>query len=555
MSYLRKYKNFLVKFFGSVVVGLFVAWIISGFFVFDTLYGYTSFRESQKNRFDGEIDRHDPVIPDRECMFTQEEPLGDGDNASRIQKVIDACSENGGGVVRIPAGTWSTGPIELKSQVRVYLEEEAILSFDPDVAKYERAIKNRFEGIEMMGTTPLIYAQDCIDVALSGEGTIEGSGSVWQGRTGWTDQHELFGQLWWEGFIFDRLTEMVSMGMDPNDRKFAHREVMPRPDMVLMRGCNRVAIEGVTFHDMPRWGLHFLYSQSVLVRGIHIDTEGENTDGIVIDSSHDVLVEDVDIHSGDDAIVMKSGLDQDGLRVNIPTERVVIHDARIDGAHGGVVIGSEMSGGVQNVLAYDCSVRNAWVAGRIKAPKGRGGFVRFITMKDFSYEHIKDNAIHVNMEYAYNVTEEDVVDIDTIPLVSNLYFSNFHGKDAGRIVDVDGLEQKPVENILFENLAMQGEKGIALQNVSGVIIRKSSFNIDFGRIKKKNFVTFENADRIFIEDLDCGSVKSSKCVGVSGNNDKKSIVFLRTYELPVNHNGNIRLGTGKLPLPFGWMFW
>lgn len=525
-------------------IGIVFLWAVFGSVFLWIFSDYDSASRFGEQWFSGDIEKESPRIVEKECPISDVlSDDGDADRTIVLQQAIDHCSESGGGTVRISAGEWRIGPLEMKNGVRLFLEKDARMVFSSEKKRYERGVLNRLEGIEIVGLTPLVTAQDCHDIAIAGEGTIDGGGDAWyNGGNGSA----------FENFIFARAYEAVSQGVPAEKRDFSSGDIFSRPDMFLIRNCDRVSMEGVVLSNSPRWMMHFLYSKHISVKNVRIENGGDNTDGIVIDSSRDVLVEKTTIRSGDDALVMKSGLGADGRRVGIPTERVMIHDVSVDGAHGGIVIGSEMSGGVRDVLAEKVLVKNAWSAARIKAPNGRGGFVRNVVMRDIAYENISQNAIHIDSEYTYNAMAQEKTGVENVPDIENILFENIRGTEAQRMIDIDGLSEKPAKNIVMKNLDMRGDKGVSIKNVSGLTITDSVLDVDFGKVKKKEVFALENADRVFTESLDCQSVPASKCVNVEKNSGRKSFFLEKGFLLPVIREGNIILGPKILFFP--WYF-
>lgn len=445
-----------------------------------------------RSRFSGDVDVASPDISDRECERLVPSIDPESDMSLAILEAIGTCRESGGGTVRLAAGEWSVGPIRLESGIRLYLEEGAeVHALSPERWDFSGPVFNRFEGIETMGPPPMIYAEDCRDVALAGEGALYGRGEEWQSLD--------FMRLR-EVTLFDRLYPLAKTDISVDKRVFPSDEASFRPDLVLFSRCSRVLVEGVSIYDSPRWNLHFLYSRDISVRNVSIDSEGVNTDGIVLDSSSNALVEQAFVSSGDDAIALKSGLDDEGRRRGIPTENIVIRNSAIRKAHGGIVIGSEVSGGIRNVLAENISVERADSAARIKAPRGRGGYVERIVMRDFSFDELSDSPIRIDMEYIYNVRETGLD--ESIPEVGNLSFSGFHGKNVDKAVNVEGLSENPIDGLFIEGLDVKCDRGIFLKNVKNVFVRNSNIDIRFGSNKgKKRTFIIENGDGILTDSV------------------------------------------------------
>jgi hypothetical protein len=471
--------------------------------------------------FHGDMNPSTPDIPVRDCSRLEPSSDSGEDMAPTIRKAIEACRDEGGGTVYLSGGEWTTGPIRLESGVRLFLEKDAeIRVLPPDRWDMSGQVFNRFEGIETMGPSPIIYAEDCHDVSLAGEGAIYGNGDEWRD----VDFMRLR-----EVTLFDSLYSLAEADIPVEKRTFSKEEASFRPDMALFSRCDRVSVEDVRFFDSPRWNLHFLYSKNIVVKNVLIDSDGVNTDGIVLDSSSYALVEGASISSGDDAIVLKSGLDEEGRRRGVPTEKVVIRNSIIQKAHGGVVIGSEVSGGIRDVFAENISVENSDSAARIKAPKGRGGFVDRVTMKDFSFDELDDSPIRIDMEYIYNV--RDTVSDGLVPEVGNLSFSGFHGKNIDKAINVEGLSENPVDGLFIDDLDVKCDRGIYLKGVKNVFVRDSNIDIRFGNNKgKKRTFVIENGKGILSDSVsrddalsknyvEC--VKDSVCEGLFMTKEKR----------------------------------
>ena len=262
----------------------------------------------------------------------------------------------------VPAGRWVTGPIHLASNIHLHLAEGAELLFSQDFADYLPVVFSRWEGLELMNYSPLVYAKDCENVAITGKGKLDGRGQAW-----WP----------WKKTQKDaakRLYDMASAGTPPEKRVFGTPGDL-RPSFIQTVGCKNVLVEGVTISSGPMWTIHPVYSENVIVRRVTVLTDGPNNDGLNPDSSKNVLVEDSFFSTGDDCVVIKSGLNEDGWRVGRPSENIVVRRLRGQRGHGGVVIGSEMSGGVRNVFVNDCEFVGTDRGLRIKSMRGRGGVI------------------------------------------------------------------------------------------------------------------------------------------------------------------------------------
>lgn len=332
-----------------------------------------------------------PTFPAQDFVITGYGAKGDGetDCTDAFRRAIDACNKAGGGRVVIPAGTFLSGAIHLKSNVNLHLAKDATIRFSTDTKKYLPVVFTRYEGTEVMNYSPLIYAFEQVNIAITGEGTLDGQGSVaWHH---WKNQNDA-----------GKLVKMAADGVPVAQRVFGEGHML-RPNFVQPMRCRNVLIEGVRIVDSPMWVLHPLYSTNVTIRGVTIETKGPNTDGCDPDSCTDVLIKDCNFSDGDDCIAVKSGRDADGRRVNIPCQNVVIRNCTFKEGHGGVGLGSETSGGIKNVFAEDCQFDSPDLdmAMRFKTNPARGGYIENIYLRNCSVKTARFG-IHMTQRYGSN---------------------------------------------------------------------------------------------------------------------------------------------------------
>jgi polygalacturonase len=310
----------------------------------------------------------EPRFPPRSCPVTAFGAAGDGstDDTAAFRRAVQVCHARGGGHVTVPPGDYATGPIHLLSNVDLHLERGSTIRFDTDPAAYLPPVFSRWQGIELMNYSPPIYAYGQHDIAVTGEGVLDGQADATH---------------WWEWKAegdadFPRLE-----GQADADVPVAQRVAAPglhfRPPFVQPYRCARVLIEGVTVRNSPFWHLNPVLCQSVTVRGVTVDSSGPNTDGCDPESCDGVVITDCSFNAGDDCIAIKSGRNTDGRRVNVPCQHVLIQRSGFANGHGGVTIGSEMTGGVRAVYARDLHMDspNLRSGHRIKTNSVRGGFV------------------------------------------------------------------------------------------------------------------------------------------------------------------------------------
>jgi polygalacturonase len=393
---------------------------------------------------------------------------GDGvENTAAFARAIEACHEAGGGTVLVPAGTWLTGPIHLHSNVNLRLDAGAVVRFSTCPADYP-PVFTRWEGVECVNYSPFIYARDCENVAVSGEGILEGQG-----------------QAWWhwknlQGPAAKRLYDAQAEGVPPEHRVFATEAAALRPQFLQTLGCRNVLVEGVTFVNGPMWTVHPVYCENVVVRGITVRSEGPNTDGLNPDSCRCVLVEGCHFHTGDDCIAINAGMNEDGWRVGRPCEKIVIRDCRMSEGHGAVSIGSGMSGGVRDVWVHDSVVTGGDHAIRLKSMRGRGGYIENVYVEGLQVFGLRREAILLNMFYGASTAPSRS---DAAPAFRDVVIRDVDCHGAGAGVVIRGLAEQPIERVLLERLRLEAVEGIRCQeaiditfgDVSGVVEREPLF--------------------------------------------------------------------------------
>jgi polygalacturonase len=312
--------------------------------------------------------------------------VGDGkaDDTLSLRAALEAAAARGGGVVRVGAGTYRTGPLTLESGVELRVDAGAVLSFIPEFERYE-PVRSRWEGVECWCMRPLLFARDARNVALTGGGTLDGNGAVWWNayraiRASGRKRPETDQELELARLNPDYLSQPSGGG--GRETQFL------RPPMVHFLDCRDVRIENVRLMNTPYWNTHLVYCRGIVVRGVLFRNpyDAPNTDGMNLDSCVDALVEDSEFDVGDDCLGLKSGSGEDGVRVGRPTERVTIRGCLMRAGHGGVVVGSETAGGVRDVSVSGCRFQGTDRGLRIKTRRGRGGTVENIALSDCEME-------------------------------------------------------------------------------------------------------------------------------------------------------------------------
>jgi polygalacturonase len=385
-----------------------------------------------------------------------------GDDCSRaFRDAIAACSAAGGGRILVADGLYRCGPIHLGSDMELHIATGATISFVPEPARYLPPVLTHWEGLEFMGYSPLIYAFEQSNVAITGGGTLDGSANEstwwhWKGGRwgiGKTDEDQKFARA--------LLVADAENHVPVAERIYADGAYL-RPPFIQPFRCRNVLVEGVTIRNAPFWLVNPVLCRDVIVRGITCESLGPNSDGCNPESCHNVLIEKCYFDTGDDCIAIKSGRNADGRRINKPSENIVIRDCDMRAGHGGVVIGSEISGGVRNVFAEDCRMSSPDLerAIRIKTNSVRGGILEHLRYRNIEVGQVQD-AIVINYFYE----EGDAGEFD--PIVRDVVIENLRIENAGRVFQVRGFERDPIRDMTLRDVHVRhaGKIGI-VENVT-----------------------------------------------------------------------------------------
>ncbi|QNN22729.1 glycoside hydrolase family 28 protein [Planctomycetales bacterium ZRK34] len=369
-----------------------------------------------------------------------------------IAKAIDACAKAGGGRVLVPEGDWLTGPIHLQSNVNLHLADGAVVRFSQKFEDYLPVVLIQRGGVRCYNYSPLIYARDCENIAVTGEGdaTLDGQGKVW-----WPWKKKQPGMKW---LLSDE------GGKAPlEERVFGTPEQGVRPPFVQFYSCRNVLLEGFTITNTPSWTLHPVYCENVIVRRLNVLTYGAyNGDGIDPDSCRNMLIEYCYFDSGDDCVVLKAGRNHDAWAVGIPCENIVIRHCAMRHGHGAMTIGSEMSAGVRNVLAHDLIVNGTQRAIYVKTQPGRGGIVENIHVRDVDILGVGGQAIYLNTRYTSGNPDS------RLPILRNIHINNVRCEKAKRAIKILGLSEQWIENVSFTDLKIHADKGVETRYVRGL---------------------------------------------------------------------------------------
>jgi len=402
------------------------------------------------------------------------------DNTKAIHEAIEACAEEGGGTVYFGSGRYLTGPINLKSNITLYVDEGATVLFSRNFDDYP-LVETRREGIHLYQCSPQLFGRDLCNIAIKGRGVFDGQGDAWRPvkRSKVSDEewHRLLesgrgvldenGKIWWptpNALRGKKLVEkLISRGKKPTREDCEDVREYFRPQLVQFYNCKNVVLEGPTFRNSPQWNTHLLYSENIRVESVTFlnPWNAQNGDGLDIDSCRNVCVKNCYFDVGDDCLCLKSGKDEEGRRIGRPTENVMVMNCTMRRGHGGVVIGSEMSGGIRNITVKNCVFDGTDRGLRFKTQRGRGGVVENVTIENIIMKNIKRQAIIFNMFY-HSLPPEPVS--ERTPIFRNFRISNIICEGAARAIEILGLPEMPIEGIIFENIRISAEKGIYLSN-------------------------------------------------------------------------------------------
>lgn len=418
-------------------------------------------------------------FPPRDHVVTAYGATGDGrtDDQAALKRAIEACAAGGGGRVVVPPGEYLTGPLHLESDVNLHVCAGATLKFVTDSCRYLPPVLTRWEGVECMGLSPLIYACDRERVAITGAGILDGQAGPgrwwhwagpWEGAraTGWTPgrPHQAAARA--------NLMEWAAAGVPVRERVLTEGELL-RPAFIEFFRCHDVLVEGVTVRNSPMWGIHSVFSRAVTVRRVQVSSLGPNNDGCVTDSCRDVLIEDCQFDTGDDCVAIKSGRNEDGRRVNLPAEDVVIRGCRMQDGHSGVAIGSEISGRVRRVFVEKCMMDspNLDRAFRIKANSTRGGVVEQVYLRDIGVSRVREAAVRIDLRYAQ--AEEQG---RALPTVRGLVIERLECAQSGRAIWIEGLAAGPVRDVrIIDSVFGQVDAPNILLHVEGLRLQHVVF--------------------------------------------------------------------------------
>ncbi len=448
-------------------------------------------------------------------------------NSAAINKTIDECAKQGGGTVLIPQGSYVTGPIIMKSNINLHLAKGALVIFSSDFNQYPLVVSS-FEGVDAARCQSPVVAENLENIAITGPGIINGNGYYWRPikkekltESQWKNHQRDYGgvltadkKMWYssEKALKGSLTNNI--GKLTEGKTLADFEDVKdflRPNMIRIYQCKNILIEDVTFENSPAWTTHLMMSEHITLKNLKVKNPwyGTNTDALDLESCKNALVEGCNFDTGDDGITIKSGRDAEGRKRGMPTQDIIVNNCTVYHSHGGFVVGSEMSGGANNLFISNCTFIGSDIGLRFKTTRGRGGIVENVYVNHVNMKDIPAEAILFDMYYAAKdpvvlagekreppVVEFKTVD-ETTPQFRNFYFRNITCNGAAKGIFVRGIPEMHVKNVLIENAVLQADEGIDIQEASGITLN----NITMIPKNANPVVYVLNSDNINIDNL------------------------------------------------------
>ncbi|MDR8393337.1 glycoside hydrolase family 28 protein [Aliifodinibius sp. S!AR15-10] len=479
-----------------------------------------------------------PEFPDYSVNIEEFGAVPDGNtlNTEAFRKAIAHVAEQGGGRVVIPQGIWKTGPITLQSNINLHAEKGALVIFSGDKELYP-LVDTSFEGLDTWRVMSPIYGKGLTNVAITGEGIFDGSGHTWRGvnksdmnEYQWEEQVVSGGVLSEDGETWypseeyrlshQKFDSNVPADLETREDHQPYKDFL-RPVMVSIRESKNVLFDGPTFQNSPAWMLHPLMSENVIIRNLTVRNPeySWNGDGVDLESSKNAVIYNNSFDVGDDAICIKSGKNEDGRRRGIPTENVIIRENTVYKAHGGFVVGSEMSGGVRNIAVSDMNFIGTDTGIRFKSTRGRGGVVENIDIHNIYMQDIVTEPLRFNLYYGGEAPSPDqnaeVVDKEAIrkqlpevteetPQFRNIRIRNIYSYDSETALWIQGLPEMNVQNVSIENVEFTSDRGGMIMDADQISMKNVDVRVSHGPILYLN-----NVHNLGLEEVTLGYEESA----------------------------------------------
>lgn len=447
-------------------------------------------------------------------------------NSKAINSAIEACAAKGGGTVVIPRGSFVSGPVIMKSNINLHLDKGALVLFTSDFNQYP-LVRSSFEGVDAARCQSPVVAENLESIAITGEGIMDGNGFYWRPvprdkmtESQWKNHQKKYGgvltddkKMWYSSEKALRGFKEKNIGKleDKSLSDFENVKDFLRPNMIRIANCKNILIQDVTFENSPAWTTHIMLSEHITLKNLKVKNPwyGTNTDALDLESCKYALVDGCVFDTGDDGICIKSGRDEEGRKRGKATENIIVKDCTVYHSHGGFVVGSEMSGGANNLFISDCNFIGSDIGLRFKTTRGRGGIVENIYVNNVNMKDIPAEAILFDMYYmakdpvvlSGEKREPPKVELkpvdETTPQFRNFYFRNITCNGAAKGIFVRGIPEMHVKNIWIENAVLQADEGIDIQEATNI-------NLDNITILSKNtspVVYVLNSDKIAINNL------------------------------------------------------
>ena len=410
---------------------------------------------------------------------------GKTSNTATIKKAIDKLVSKGGGTLFFPAGTYMTGPIVMKSNITIDIEAGATIKFTDDFSEYTPFVEMRYEGVVMKSFCPMIYAYEQENITIKGEGTIDGNGKKW-----WYGTFTIEGAHKDEAFkkeleSYQKMWEKENPNFtveDNSDWKRTLGKRFFRPALMQPYKCKNFKVEGIKVINSPFWTINPEFCENVNILGVTINNpDAPNTDGINPSSCKNVIIANCNITVGDDCITLKSGRDLQGRQYATPCENITITNCVMQAGHGGVVIGSEMSGDVRKVTISNCVFDGTDRGIRLKSTRGRGGIVEEIRVSNIVMKNIPKEAITLNLFYS-NVPAEAFS--ERTPVFRNIHISGLTGTEVNTACTVLGIEEAPISNISFSDINIDAKTGFQIDKAKDITLENVRISTEIGAAYK-----------------------------------------------------------------------